>query len=146
MVKCADCGFLASRLRQTRDLVETEIRLRESWNQFIAMGSSNLYALRPVCFVRAADFEVEMGGPPIPPAPDAINRERDCDKFTPWMQGFSPKEHKEMLSDAEMKKWQAAESERQRAFEAKQTKILLFGGLIASLATTILGFVLGKLK
>ena len=42
-------------------------------------------------------------------------RERDCVVFTPWRQGFAPKEHLEMLDREERRRWQ----EEQRAADLR---------------------------
>lgn len=57
----------------------------------------------PFCFARQFDFRERYGwgagslGVGEAEIYPAIVEERDCDAFTPWQQGFSPREHREML-------------------------------------------------
>jgi hypothetical protein len=51
-----------------------------------------------------------------------LQKERNCGSFTPWIQGFTPKEHKEMLDAKEMREWQAEQREKDRAWQEEQRK------------------------
>ena len=55
--KCADCGFLAVRHRETRQLLDAEDKLRWAGEMPTPLDSRGyIYDEWPVCFVRAIDF------------------------------------------------------------------------------------------
>ncbi len=61
-VKCIDCGFLALRDVQTRELVETELHIRDAWKLPPLFGMQNpRYEIIPICFARAARLDQEIG-------------------------------------------------------------------------------------
>ena len=107
MVKCSECGFLASRNVQTRRLEETELEIRAEGALTIAYNTGKPFDKYepPICFKQAPDFKF------IPYSEettlqwnkvsknvyDEIQRDRECKFFTKWRQGFTPKEHQEML-------------------------------------------------
>ncbi len=119
MVKCSDCGFLLD--RQRRDTREA-----------LSGGISS---------VPPAHRE---DGLPVDPKENLyewqINVERLCPTsadgkhlgFTKWQQGFTPKEHREMLDrqwmldreerrDKEMREWQEAQGKKAQEFQWKAT-------------------------
>jgi len=121
MARCVECGFLATRDYESRQLVEVDSDFRRSGAPTAAPGSRRHSQERaPICFVQSIDLQAELLGqlePNYPPgsakraqildaAPGDVIRELfqldrpDCDaneKFTLWQQGFTPKEHREML-------------------------------------------------
>lgn len=98
MVRCANCGYLAARAMQSRQLLEAEEGYRfRGENPIVANG--NAYEDKPVCFVWAWDLRSEIGNPPDPGRPskrDVMLKPRECSDFTKWIEGFTPKEHVEM--------------------------------------------------
>ena len=108
MVKCAECGFLASRGIQSRRLDETEQEIRSEGIvvPIINLGKPfNVYE-PPICFMCSADYKAVPFTMRINPStkdPEAqavrteIQRERTCELFTLWKLGSTPKEHREML-------------------------------------------------
>jgi hypothetical protein len=91
MVKCCDCGFLCVRNRETQELVEVP----EYWRQTGQVPRKQLDAI-PCCFVKAVPLHREM----LPVAKEEewaqnfltiTSKERDCPKFTPWQEGYTPK-------------------------------------------------------
>lgn len=66
----------------------------------------------PVCFARKADFQEELrtrysvGRERIVAL---LSQERNCSAFTPRQQGFTPKEHREMLDRRWERKWRVIE-------------------------------------
>jgi len=100
VVKCSECGFLAFRAKGNLEFVEAEDFIRSGYQ----IPTSLVHPM-PFCFVRKLDFRTTYGWNPrsmgigdteIFPV---IVEERECDGFTPWQQGFSPKEHREMLDE-----------------------------------------------
>jgi len=123
LVKCSECGFLASRNVQTRQLEETELEIRSQGALSIAYNTGKPFDKYepPICFMQAPDFRF------IPYSDDfslrrddvakevsgEIQQDRKCRFFTKWRQGFTPKEHREMLDRElrikEERRWRIAE-------------------------------------
>ncbi len=123
MVKCSDCGYLTLRNSYTGQLDEADSDFRASGNPPRRMAirgvSGNTvatfgtpYIHIPICFAQAinlqAEFLVGGAGPkgdyPGQLVQEIIQKERICPPvgfkghgFTEWVQGFTPKEHREML-------------------------------------------------
>jgi len=51
-----------------------------------------------------------------------INKQRDCPKFVPWVQGFSPKDHKTMLHEKTLLEMQERQRERERQWQEEQKR------------------------
>ena len=114
MVKCADCGYLAVRNRDTYCLDEAGSDFREKG--MVALGREygrNQYPLHeqmPLCFARYQYLGEEIKN---------INKEKNateevsriikteikCEEFVKWQHGFTPKEHREMLDRQWERKW-----------------------------------------
>lgn len=126
MVKCSECGFLAVRNTKTRTLVEAEFDYRQTGEQPKApleYVSRKFYSDYPSCFVLAVQLKCEIGEScHSSKICQAIKLDRDCEKFTPWLQGFSPKEHKEMLHEKQLLEWKANREDADRVWQEKQTK------------------------
>lgn len=121
MVKCAECGFLAARNITTRELEEAEETFREKGitpliGQLQGRPMARHESL-PLCFARAynlLDEFKEFAGKDNPDYTSVhfvIYEERECEAFTEWQQGFTPREHKDML---DQQKWRAWQEERRR--------------------------------
>ncbi len=113
MGKCVDCGYLAVKNKETRQLEEAEASFRgvghippsDSYKQ------SNRHEPQPICFVWAKDIRDEIfkrvGVTGKSQSVEGevlavINEEQGCgNKFTDWQQGFTPKEHREMIDRKE---------------------------------------------
>ena len=103
MKKCADCGFLAVRRPLPNKFEEADELFRES------MVSRKGQSRFPECFVMASDLRQEV----IELDTEAkrasmimvLQKDRsDCPEWTPWHQGFSPKEHREMLNSRDLER------------------------------------------
>ena len=119
MVKCCACGFLCVS-GNTHELVEVPEDWRES-----GQIPQHLYDLTPRCFVKAMPLKAEMR--PVTKAEDwtqnfllIINKERACSKFTSWQQGYTPKEHQDMLQEKAILEFQAEQRERERRWQEDQ--------------------------
>ena len=103
MVKCADCGFLGVRLIKTRQIVDAEEYLRNEGQMPDKVNNEPIYAPWPICFVRKINIhrEVKESGVAGPQGLAAVfQKDRKCDDgFTKWFQGFTPKEHQEMINN-----------------------------------------------
>ena len=160
MAKCVDCGFLALRLIHP-DSAETAypavVGLAEADQGFrstgkipriappptrgVLHGTRQVYADRPVCFVQADDYSTDGDG-----ILALLQRDRSCEPAnTPWHQGFSPKEHQEMLDRKELLEWQerredkdkiwrSDERTRDNRWRAGELVVLITGVIIAIFA------------
>ena len=118
-VRCKDCGFLAARHPQTRQLIEAESKFRDgALDQ--GHGWPGIYEPRPVCFMQLCEFPVEIG---YPQSVKVMAQERDCDSFTPWKQGFTSKEHQEMLDRQFMLDWQKEREEEDRKWREGESRL-----------------------
>lgn len=135
MVKCSECGFLAVRNMETRNLEEIEFESRQS-----GIIKTQRYVYIPVCFVVIANFAEEINNlkqlPKYEEKKDAIGgvlwphysdfiietlkKERECKSFTKWHQGSTPKEHQEMIDRESMLKWQAEREEADKKWREQQ--------------------------
>ena len=155
MVKCADCGFLALRDRNDGSLAEADSEYRITGSPM----ARERYKAGPICLMQAHDLNhavreaYEECGKGMSTAttftewylrgadPDdllitasVIGKERCCPEFTKWLQGSTPKEHREMLDrqwrmdrqrkwDQEDQDWRENRSEANEKFRADQRKI-----------------------
>ena len=136
---CAKCGFLALRNLFTGDLDEApdkyrvdgvipEIRTHVKRSQSINDFYDYPYDGVPICFKRADNLidEVVWRGSPGVVVPEAVkaivDKERTCNDqtFTEWQQGFTPKEHREMLDRQWLLERQEAREDADRAWRAVQ--------------------------
>jgi hypothetical protein len=113
-VRCADCGFLAVRNSSSKTLHEAESYARETGHLL------QYYEKGPVCFVGAFRLDDEMHGMDSAEFLRVISKERDCPRFYPWVQGFTPKEHQAMLRDETLLKWQEERREADRRWQQEQ--------------------------
>ncbi len=126
MVKCAECGFLASRNVQSRQLEETEQEIRLEGDSVIAWNTGKPMGRfePPVCFMRSPDYEAT----PFTRIADKeatrfeIQMERTCESFTLWQQGFTPKEHREMIDRQWMLDFQAKREQEDREWRTAEEK------------------------
>lgn len=134
MAKCADCGFLALRyIDGERRIAEASAIVREVGNV------EPCFTANVECYARQFNLKKEEGGGGGPVRTlKIVNRERDCPKFTPWLQGYSPKEHREMLDQAKIAEWQAKqESRNRRTDRIWEVLVLAVGALLGHLLTTV---------
>ena len=101
MVKCANCGFLAQRHKDTRELLDAEEGLRKKGDvprQSVGDGPFARTSRPPYvydCIPLCARLQIEF---PQENAIETIQEERECREFMQWHPGFTPKEHLEMLN------------------------------------------------
>ena len=153
MVRCADCGFLAFRNPDTHDLEEVGEETRKTGGfrvfQREREGARPFYVTTgPRCFVMRHDLpaEVKEAAEQIPQESrdyTAINlpvlqRERVCDGWCRWNQGFSPKEHKEMLLNLEGRILESRERQRDRWWLVGATLAGAAVGFIAAIGAAAL--------
>mgnify|MGYP001618254105 CR=1 FL=1 len=190
MVKCAACGFLTLRNDYTGELDEVDSTFRQSGDpparrrpdppgrleQSTDAIFDKPYLLMPICFVRAWNLFEEFNLGPNPGyatlAPDlvwkVITKPRPCANsesklgFVKWEQGFTPKEHREMLDRERLLKlqfdredadrlWRERQEEREHKWRKEDevselkwriVQVVVFGGMGAGVA--ILAAIIGK--
>lgn len=125
MSKCADCGLLAVRHRKTRELIEADWICRDSWTlPRVDNNPEPIVYQFPVCLARrlTKEHRARMGdGEPHLVLP-IIQNEWDCPKFTAWSQGFTPREHQEMINETELRKIEERRRDDDRRFQASQKR------------------------
>jgi len=109
MVRCADCGFLSLR-NLSRELCEADAITRETGHV------PNGLAPKPECFRFAFRLPDEMKSDDSPEILRVIRLDRECGQFFPWERGNSPKEHRRMQYETQLREWQ----ERQQAENARR--------------------------
>lgn len=140
MVRCADCGFLAARNLRTRQLDEVEALTRESGmhaeahtgDATLAYGQtipihSYLHDAVLLCFARKYNLasEVQPGHTGAAAAMfPVIRKERECDAFTDWKQGFTPREHREMLDRDRMLRREEERDAKDKVWQEKQQRYI----------------------
>jgi hypothetical protein len=80
----------------------------------------------PKCFVNATDFEYEClerttgENTPEQTLLMVIKRDRECSQYRDWVQGFTPKEHREMIDAERLRQWQAKREDADREWRERQ--------------------------
>ena len=137
MIKCADCGFLAVRNLRTRQLEEAEKEYRDRAYISLTGEEGKLHPRLeslPLCFVASYDLQDEIRNKSPKKEVDSrniiavVNADRDCDKSTKWLLGFTPKEHQDILDRQEILKWQI---DREKADKKWRLIELIVLGLIS---------------
>ena len=155
--KCVDCGYLAVRDLDTRQLEEAE--RGETGNvvfpnvRKVAYGGamSPKYDL-PICFARASNLQSEYG---VRPSDAELYRiwqaniqkvliqERDCSDFTDWITGFTPREHREMIDRENMLKWQSEREDADKKWRSTQERYLVKVAGTYAIIAGIIGAAIG---
>lgn len=142
MAKCAKCGYLAQRV--WRQGIPAGFReVDEDGRRTGVLPRSTTGTLTSVdtfaCFARCTDLRGEVKDGDGAKALDVINRNRTCD-FVEWIQGFTPKEHREMMDRKEWREWQ----ERQRLSERRWRIIEVLIFIAAGAATAIIAALISR--
>ena len=152
MVKCADCGFLGVRIRQTRQIVDAEPLMRErGYNPALTIaGADTVYDDAVLCFVRAHNLAAEMGRADEENRRRVVQQERECQRFTPWIQGLTPKEHIELKIEEDRQLWQTEQELADKIWREKQEdkadqrhREAIAAARSMSLVSALIGFVAG---
>ena len=134
MVKCSECGYLAVRDKDSRELKEAEVEYRKRGLRIAK------YEYIPICFVQVRDFRDEVinkkGASNLDNISigEFISKEIKCELFTKWLQGLTPKEHVEMIDRERMLKWQIEREDADRKWRTKQQWFMV---LVAGIFTII---------
>lgn len=134
MAKCSRCGLLALWDIRNNEFLEATEYFRA--NGHLENLPQNEHAYQAKCFVRKANLVLEVAIDPehifgyAKIELNAITKDRICNAETPWIQGFHPKEHKEMLVNEQI-------LERQR----RHANHSLWIAIVAAIVTAISGLV-----
>jgi hypothetical protein len=117
-VRCCDCGFLAYPNPATQALEEVTDEERKNGRLHgvnVSPGSYFGLIPSPKCFVMAFDLPLEAQQTydqaiteqeKKESTKNVLERTRDCVCFCRWRQGYSPKEHKAMQQEQDLRQWQ----------------------------------------
>jgi hypothetical protein len=120
LVKCQNCGFLCVRSNHG-ELVEVPYEIRQNWP--LEHHFWQEHHNQPICFALVLPEQERQQALTSADGLCWIIREgRECASFTPWRQGFTPKEHDEMIQSAELREWQQEEREKERAWLEEQKR------------------------
>ena len=147
MVKCSECGILATRKMESRQFEEVEKSIRDTGKISCTIYSGNLGIGTlvtdsdrthdsPICLLLKYNLWEEYGKNPLPPPEilcGVLHKERECKSFREWRQGFTPKEHVEMM-DREWKFEQEKKSKKSdRIWHVIELVVTLAVGAIIAL-------------
>jgi hypothetical protein len=113
MAKCSRCGLLAVWDVRKNEFLEATEYFRA--NGYLENFPQNEHAYQAKCFVQKANLVLEVTTDPEHIFGygrielNAIMKDRICSAETPWIQGFHPKEHQEMLDRKSERRWRIAE-------------------------------------
>ncbi len=102
----------------------------------------------PLCFVGSYDLRdlfrkfAGKDDPDYLSVVHVINEERECSGFIKWQQGFTPKEHREMMDREKILAWQTEREESDRKWRAEQESKNRRFYLVAALSGAIVGALL----
>lgn len=152
MVKCADCGFLAARNRETNNLDEVKQGYRNTGKTPVIGFTNNAIGYfaqdAPQCFVRAVNLDREFqmqGGTPENAILAVINKDRDCNKWVEWQPESSPKEHRETIErDRTLERQERKEKDDRVWMAQQQTRLAVVAGLFLIIGA-VLGAVIARL-
>lgn len=178
-VKCADCGYLTILQKHPdRALAEVDREIRKTGDPPVKHHQGQEFENWPLCFVHRYELKHEFDEANEQSRQNSrqqnflavINLPRncepvDCKGFVEWKQGFTPKEHYEMMLSAEMlaiqhrredddRKWRgdeskknrkanAVESKRNRKANKQNSRIAVFGAVGAAIVGSIVGVIAG---
>ncbi len=133
MAECATCGFLAVLDPKAGALDGCGSDYREN-GELEYRDTAFQHHRWPICFVSAFPLRKEVrdamdrdgvysGDASSVHVVEVLKRNRDeCPGFTPWRQGFTPKEHQEMLDRQWRLEFQAQREEADRQWRDQQRK------------------------
>ena len=103
MVKCKDCGLVMVREKESTSCMELDDFTRGTGHATDLISRKGHYV--PRCLVLAHDLASEF----LPEGAQSneaqkiflkvLTDDRECGSFTPWLPGFTPKEHVQMVND-----------------------------------------------
>lgn len=105
-VKCSECGYLALWHSDHARIDEAPEEFRKTGEVPANFIGKEVHRPWPLCFARAVDIDKQTEGKSSAAIRKIVNAPRACDKFTDWLQGYSPREHHDMLQLDRQLEWQ----------------------------------------
>lgn len=131
MAKCKDCGFLAIWRYVPEQFSEASEYFRTNGNMETDTSDSG-HQYQPKCFSQRAPLQDEIfairrhGHTNRESVLNVLNCDRPCKYAIPWRQGFTPKEHQEMMDQEELYR------DRQR-HEWRTLEVAIFGACASAI-------------
>lgn len=129
MPKCAECGYLSLRLTKDRTIAEVEKLTRHDAVNPSVLSTTvhDQYAGSPFCFVNAFPLAEEIDRQDEKQSVQnrwkhVFWKERDCKESVEWRQGFTPREHKEIIEGEQLLEFQRGRDERQFTFQKEESE------------------------
>ena len=142
MVKCTSCGFLAFRTQAFSELPVPYLAEADQTTRDEGYNKQNaIYDIWPICFMRESGFMRERSQFPrssadvVEATKGMLKRDRECSEFTEWRQGFTPKEHREMLD----RQWMMEREDDRRKSDRRWRIIEVVALVIGAGIFTLLG-------
>lgn len=153
MGKCANCGYLSVRNKDDYSLGEPSIDYREkgqvatTWDDK-GRNPHSLHEPIPLCFARQAYLRdatkaIKDRKNPYEEVKAIIQGDNDCKEFTDWQQGFTPKEHREMMDRQKLQEWQDKREQIDRDWYTNQERYLVRRAGIYAIVAGIIGAGIG---
>ena len=132
MDKCSECGFLCVRNTRSFSLDEASGDFREKGQvaqvtDEKGANSHYLNEIMPLCFARCAYLnkvlkDIKQKSNPFQEIVNIIHVDISCEGFTKWQQGFTPKEHRELLDRKWMLDFQVKREDGDRQWRDAQRR------------------------
>jgi hypothetical protein len=120
-VKCANCGLLAM-VGENQAFIEAPMRTRKE-------GLQPWKVINPHCFVDAYDLPNEFKETeyreknPQRRLLIVLDEERDCKRFAQWKQGYTPKEHNDMIQSEALREANERAQQVMRDWQGEQRRL-----------------------
>ena len=142
-VRCDKCGFLALCNIDDRHLTEADRVYRTTAEppksrEWEVAEYDNI----PICFRTKANLREEIKEQETKVLPKdilaVIQQERLCSEFEDWIQGFSPKEHLEMLiRQKELERQEQMSQQLANVASKRELRIVIVAGIFVMLGALI---------
>jgi len=116
---CGGCGFLSTCNKQFQ-VIEVTKPFREEG--ILPSDTAGLTSHMLICVKHKREFKFQAGRPLSAQIVQLLAEEYNCDAFTAYRMGFSPKEHVELSMNELLKAEIAARAERDREWRESQRK------------------------
>ncbi len=120
MARCAECGYLAVRNRNTQQLEEVGQHYRDTGESPKTSTGFPAWDSTPMCTRKAFDLAKEMKAFDASSVLEVISKERNCRNATSYMPGYSPRDHYEKENMDRITQLQAEIRERDRQWQQEQ--------------------------
>lgn len=123
MPRCGECGLLTVKENMGTSYYEVDIEYRTNGMRYdnLKRGEPTPRCLVMACNLREEAIELSReGNKESDQVMKIASKDRECEKFVPWVPGNTPKEHLEMYHALLASQEAARQRERDREWESKQ--------------------------